>query len=191
VEEFVSKYVENIGVRPSKANTLWVHKKLAIDINTDVRVRLRKVGYRRDEIHLPLHPSALRNMKSRPAFETAHYTGCAKVEALNELCSKHAVHHKSLAQRGSPVLPSRASNDWKPLLFEPIEQRRYQPKLSLRSKEPTSDCLEAAEGTAGDCPKALRCDSVSTQGKATQTWPLVRERSSTGSMRAVGWLKQS
>ena len=76
VEEFVQKYVENIGVRPSKANTAWVEKKLGIDLANDVRVRLRKVGYRRDEIHLPLRPSTIRNSKTRPAFETAHYNRC-------------------------------------------------------------------------------------------------------------------
>lgn len=76
VEEFVQKYVENIGVRPSKANTAWVEKKLGIDLANDVRVRLRKVGYRRDEIHLPLRPSTIRNAKTRPAFETAHYSRC-------------------------------------------------------------------------------------------------------------------
>ena len=93
VEEFVQKYVENIGVRPSKANTAWVEKKLGIDQANDVRVRLRKVGYRRDEIHLPLRPSTIRNAKTRPAFETAHYSRCWRFphSAMATCLGKHLI----------------------------------------------------------------------------------------------------
>lgn len=83
------------------------------------------------------------------------------MEALNELCGKHLVNHETVAQRGSPVLPSRAANDWRPLVFDPVEKRRYQPKsttaAAAQCPAPSAENSNATETLAYGCSGALRC----------------------------------
>lgn len=52
VREFARKYAEQIGVRPSRLSTRLVHRNVA----TECSIKLRKVGYKRDEIHINLKP---------------------------------------------------------------------------------------------------------------------------------------
>ena len=64
---------------------------------------------------------------------------CAKVKALNDVCAKHLVRHETVAQRGSPVLPSRAANslfprsvDRGPCVALPVKLSRTYMKYHLQ-----------------------------------------------------------
>eukprot|EP00892_Ulva_mutabilis_P001752 jgi/Ulvmu1/11578/UM079_0021.1 len=73
VREFARKYAEQNGVRPTRLSTGWVQSNVA----TECSIKLRKVGYKRDEIHVNLKPLATRsaNRLGRPN---------PKLEALNK-----------------------------------------------------------------------------------------------------------
>lgn len=91
VREFARKYAEKIGVRPSRLSTGLVQSSVA----TECSIKLRKVGYKRDEIHVNLKPK--RNVSLGPPRQSN-----MKLEALNRF------NHVIL--RGGPSVAKSGDN---------------------------------------------------------------------------------
>lgn len=93
VREFARKYAEKIGVRPSRSSTGLVQGNVA----TESSIKLRKVGYKRDEIHVNLRPVNDRSIGPKTGPNV-------KLEALNRF--------NRVVLRGSPsAVHSRSDDD--------------------------------------------------------------------------------
>lgn len=82
VREFARNYAEKIGVRPSRLSTGLVQGNVA----TECSIKLRKVGYKRDEIHVNLKPINDRSTGPKSRLNV-------KLEALNRF--NNVVLHSS------------------------------------------------------------------------------------------------
>lgn len=87
------RYLESLGARPTRASVALVSKLTSIS-NDGIKLRLRKVGYRHDEVHITPDPPQICKLPlggRRPALSRT----MVRVAAANEIDFRCRIPDKS------------------------------------------------------------------------------------------------